>query len=156
MKKAYPLYLFLFLLGVTTAIAQKKGHPNYSKIRTLKVNFISSELNLSAETAEAFWPIFNEFEKVNRRLRASEVYKIKQEVEQSGAIEAMDDAEALNFARKFVEIDEKLLENKKAYFNKLETILTPKQLLQLHIAEIEFNLKVLRRLHKQQQNNKKE
>lgn len=153
MKKAFPQFLLLFLLGVTMVTAQKKGHPNYSKIRTLKVNFISSELDLSAETAEAFWPVFNEFEQINRKLRAQEVYKIKNEVEQSGAIEAMDDTEALKFAHKFVEIDEKLLQNKKAYFEKLETILTPKQLLKLHIAEMEFNMKVLRRLHKQQ--NKK-
>ena len=75
--------------------------------------------------------------------------KIKNEVERSGAIEDMNDTEALTLAHKFVRIDEKLLENKKAYFKKLETVLTPKQLLKLHVAEIEFNMKVLRRLNKQ-------
>ena len=58
MKKATSLYLLLFFLATTMVSAQKKGGGNYSKIRTLKVNFISTELNLSAETAEVFWPIF--------------------------------------------------------------------------------------------------
>ena len=143
------LFLYITILCVFVGTAQKKGGHNYEKIKTLKINFISSELNLSPETAEKFWPIYNEYEKINRQLRSSEIQNIKKEVKNNGAIKELSDEKANELSLKFLKIAEKYLNNKKNCFEKLESILSPQQHLQLQFAEIEFNYKVIRKLHKE-------
>jgi len=126
---------------------------NYEKIKTLKVNYISSELNLSPELAEVFWPIYNQYEKENRELRSIKIRNIKVEIEQNGSIDNMSDKMALELSKKFLKISESYFENRKSTFKKLEKILPPQQLLKLNFVEMDFNQKVLRKL--QRENSKK-
>lgn len=147
MKNKLSLYIAILFLGIFSIHAQKKGGNKYEKIKTLKINFISDELNLSPEAAEKFWPIYNEYEETNRKLRSSSVKNIKEELyQQGGEIGALSDLQASEFSEKFLQIVDKYAENKRKTFDKLEAVLTPQQILQLHFAEIEFNYKVLRKL----------
>lgn len=60
MKQKLNTYILVFLIGISFVTAQKKN--GFSKIKTLKVNYISEALNLSPETAQAFWPIYNAYQ----------------------------------------------------------------------------------------------
>lgn len=147
MKKHILLYFILLVSVVVTA--QKKEHRNHEKIQSLKIAFISSELDLTPEVAEKFWPVFNAYEKTNRQLRSKEIKTIQNKIDQTGSIESLSDNEALSLSNDFVTMATTYAENKKQTFKKLETILSPQQLLKLHFAEIEFNHKVLRKYKKQ-------
>jgi Spy/CpxP family protein refolding chaperone len=148
------MYFTILFACVLSSTAQKKiNEENYKKIKTLKVNYISSELNLTPEVAEKFWPIYNQYEKTNRQLRSTKIRDIKIEIEQNGSIDNLTDSKALEFSKSFLKISEKYLENKRTSYKKLEKVLTPQQLLKLNFVEIEFNQKVLRKLRR---NHKKE
>lgn len=149
MKKRQLIYIAAFLIGLFASTAQKKGGHNFEKIKTLKINFISSELNLSPEVAEKFWPIYNKYEEMNRQLRSSKVKNIKEEIEKDGTVEELSDEKALELSRKLIQITNQYAENKRNCFQQLEPILTPQQLLKLHFSEMEFNYKVLRKLKKE-------
>ena len=153
MKKGLFLCITLLFAATLVGTAQKKGKHTYEKIKTLKINFISSELNLSPEVAEKFWPIYNEYEKANHQLRSSSLKKIKEEVKNNGSIEELTDEQAIELSNKFLAITDQYAENKRTTFKELEEVLSPKQLLQLHFAEIEFNYKVLRKLNKEKREN---
>lgn len=154
--KKHILILILFVIsGITSSYAQHKGM-SFEKIKTLKVNYISSELNLTPEVAEKFWPIYNEYEKVNRKLRSVKIKNIKQQIDNKGAIASLSDEEAKALSDDFIKITETYVSNKKNTFEKLESILTPQQLLKLHFAELEFNQKVLRKLHHEKNKNRED
>lgn len=148
MKKTKLLFTFIVLIGTVFCFAQKKDGHHYEKIKTLKINYISDKLNLTPEEAEKFWPIFNEYEKSNRNLRSSGIRSVKTEIDKYGSIDALPEEKALELSRIFIKINDKLATNKRNTFEKLESILSPRQLLALNFAEIEFNKEVLRTLKK--------
>ncbi len=147
MKNNLLIFSALLLFNFSPANSQKKSSKNFQKIKTLKVNFISSELNLTPEVAEKFWPIYNAYETENRILRTNKVRNIRIKVEQYGEIDSLSDEMAMELSYRFVQILNDFAENKKNTFKKLEAILTPKQLLKLNFAEIEFNKRVYKRLN---------
>ena len=52
------------LLSISSAQAHPKGHGNWQeKIRSEKIAFITSELNLTPEEAQVFWPVYNQVDK---------------------------------------------------------------------------------------------
>jgi len=144
MKKTITFCCSLFLIGILCSNAQKNKDKNFSKIRTLKVNFISEELELTPETAAVFWPIFNAYEKTNRKLKSQEIYPIRKELNNS---ESLTDTQAQELLKKLQEFDKKILKNKNNFFAKLKPILSSKQLLKLYFTEGNFNRKVIRRLN---------
>jgi Spy/CpxP family protein refolding chaperone len=146
MKQKLNTYILVFLIGISFVTAQKKN--GFSKIKTLKVNYISEALNLSPETAQAFWPIYNAYQESTKLYRFTEVNKIKEKVKSFGRLDEISDKEAKSLSKNFLEIEKQRLQNKLDYFEKIQKVLTPQQLLQLHLSEIEFNKKVLRRLQK--------
>ena len=152
MKKHLLIFILFVIADITGSHAQHRGM-SFEKVKTVKVNYISSELNLTPEIAEKFWPIYNEYEKVNRKLRSVKIKNIKQQINNKGAIESLSDEEAKTLSKEFIKITEKYVYNKKNTFEKLELILTPQQLLKLHFAELEFNQKVLRKLHHEKSNH---
>ncbi|MGB2128952.1 MAG: hypothetical protein ACPHXR_05685 [Flavicella sp.] len=146
MKQTLSTYFVVFFIGIAFVSAQKKNA--FSKIKTLKVNYISDALELSPDTAQKFWPIYNEYQESSKNYRFTEVNKIKGKIRDAGNISQIKDEDAKSLSKNFLDIEKQRLQNKIAYFEKLQTVLTPQQLLQLHISEIEFNKKVLRRLQK--------
>jgi len=155
MKKHILILILFVIAGVVGSHAQHRGM-SFEKIKTLKVNYISSELNLTPEVAEKFWPIYNEYEKVNRKLRSEKIKNIKQQIDNKGAIATLSDEEAKALSDDFIKITETYVSNKKNTFEKLESILTPQQLLKLHFSELEFNQKVLRKLHHEKNKNRED
>ncbi len=60
MKKILLLIFLCTVFGVTI-IAQEKEKTNISMIESLKVAYITKQLNLNAEEAQKFWPLHNNY-----------------------------------------------------------------------------------------------
>ncbi|MBX9779513.1 MAG: hypothetical protein K2X26_04165 [Chitinophagaceae bacterium] len=60
MKKILLLIFLCTVFGVTI-IAQEKEKTNISMIESLKVAYITKQLNLNAEEAQKFWPLHNSY-----------------------------------------------------------------------------------------------
>jgi len=65
MKKLF-LISILSVFSFAMVIAQDKSGPIsdiFEKIKAEKISFFTEKLNLTSSEAQAFWPIYNEFEK---------------------------------------------------------------------------------------------
>lgn len=64
--KKYLLLLLIILGSSSLAIAQKqKGE----KIQALKIAFLTQRLQLTADEAKTFWPVYNDYESELKKLR---------------------------------------------------------------------------------------
>ena len=64
MKKI--VLVLLLILGFSTAQAQ--DDKERERIKSLKIAFITQELNLSNKVAQKFWPIYDKYEENRREL----------------------------------------------------------------------------------------
>ncbi len=65
MKKLL-LISILAIISISVLIAQDKGAPSpeiFAKIKAEKISFFTEKLSLTPTEAQAFWPVYNEFEK---------------------------------------------------------------------------------------------
>jgi septal ring factor EnvC (AmiA/AmiB activator) len=146
------LILALFTLPLTS-IAQpddKKGPPTEKeredKIDKLKIAFITSELNLTSEEAEKFWPVYNELEGKIKEIRKSS-RKIEKEVKDSYDKLSNEDAK-----KKMTEVfqnEEKETALRKEYSTKFSSVIGDKRTLKLLSLEREFKRELLDALREQ-------
>ena len=66
-KKLFP-YLFL-LLSVITYGQNERLKEKRDQIKAMKVAFLTSELNLTSDEAEKFWPVYNAYDDKQFELR---------------------------------------------------------------------------------------
>jgi hypothetical protein len=56
------ILIITFALGFCFAKAQDDGGKRGEKIQALKIAFITQKLGLSAEEAQRFWPVYNQYQ----------------------------------------------------------------------------------------------
>ena len=91
------------------------------------------------------------------QLKGLKIAHITQELDLSSE-DALSDEEAAAIIDNFISIDTKIQKEKEHFYISLTGILSPKKILKLHIAEADFNRRILQRLRKEGKNreNKKE
>lgn len=77
MKKLISVLLTISIAAVALAQPQgrpgQKGHkPDFEKMKAERVAFITSEVGLTSEDAQAFWPIYNKVEGEQKELMMAE------------------------------------------------------------------------------------
>ncbi len=109
MKKI--VLVLLLILGFSTAQAQ--DDKERERIKSLKIAFITQELNLSNKVAQKFWPIYDKYEENRRELYRREHRDIND-------IECISESKANDLLKEFVEIEKEDYELKKQYFADLK------------------------------------
>ena len=133
MKK---MTLALLVLGTSLgSIAQEKGKEvKRENKKAEKIAFISTKLELTAEEAEKFWPVYNaseaEFKLLKKEHKAAMGEKKK--------ISEMSDNEVEKLLDKGLEIQQKELEIRKKYLVKFKEVLPIKKVAKLTRLEHEF------------------
>ncbi|WP_298420085.1 sensor of ECF-type sigma factor [uncultured Kordia sp.] len=145
-KKLYTTLLLLFL-GLSFGFAQKheRGQKHQEKIKKLKIAYFTENLNLTAEEAQQFWPIYNAYDDKNHDLRVKGFYKIKKEVKD---IEQMSETEAQEVLARLEALETQVYENNQDLMRKLKKILPAKKIIQLKKAERDFNRKLMKEFRK--------
>jgi len=76
--KQFLLPAILMFFSVT-ALAQPE--PSDEKLESLRIAFLTKQLNLSPEEAQGFWPVYNEYtrdaKKLNEELRSGKLTQLK-------------------------------------------------------------------------------
>ncbi len=121
MKKIV-LLLAIFFSGFTVLYAQDENDPRGEKIQALKIAFITQKLNLTADEAQKFWPIYNQYD---------------QEVRGVDRTDVMDG-------------DQKLLNIRRKYQPSFDKVIGPQRLNKLFNAERDFRTVLIRRLKDRQ------
>lgn len=142
--------LGMLLLAPLSLLAQedkeKDEKEREEKIDRLKIAFITTELNLTSEEAEKFWPVYNELDDKIRELKKAN-RKIEKEVRDN--YETLTDADAKTKMATIFENDEKETKLRKEYAEKFSKIIGEKRSLKLLSLEHEFRRELLDRLREQ-------
>lgn len=135
--------LFLFVSAAAFAQGGKfkeKMQQKKDQLKSMKIAFITSELDLTPDEAAKFWPLFNEFEEKERVIRKE---KIKNYIDRSQGSEKMTEKEALNALNQMETAEEELHQLRKKFIVNLKGVLPASKILKLKKAEEEFSRKLL-------------
>ncbi len=145
MKKIL-LILLTFSLLPQVISAQYSRKAGKEKIKAFKVAHITEKLSLTEKEAQKFWPIYNEFEEKKEQLFYIERKKIKKQILAAGGIEEISNKEAESILKEILDVKKNHLKNKEEFLSQVSKFLSPKKILQLEIAEHEFNRKLVKKL----------
>ncbi|MBL7693009.1 MAG: hypothetical protein JNM41_15555 [Flavipsychrobacter sp.] len=132
--------VFLLLMAATTVYG-RQGRPA-QRIHAAKVAYITDRLRLTEEQSARFMPVFREYEKDRVALRMPYLKKYK--------LEANEEGEDRMAARQYLEADldyqQDVIALKRRYNERFASVLDPKQVADVYVAEREFRLILLQRL----------
>ena len=136
-KKLFP-YLFL-LLSVITYGQNERLKEKRDQIKAMKVAFLTSELNLTSDEAEKFWPIYNKYDEKIMVLKEAQLkLRIQKRVG--------TDEEALKKIEEAEEKEAEIMSLKKKMRAELIPVISAEKVLKLEQLEQEFHRKLLEKL----------
>jgi Spy/CpxP family protein refolding chaperone len=140
MKSKYLLSLLLVVSSISFSQGFKEKK---EKIKALKVAYITEQLDLSADEAQKFWPIYNSYDEKQFELRHKKMREIVNKFE-NGGLEKLSEKEANALVNQMGNIDEELYILKKKFIANLQNVISAKKIIKLKKAEDEFNRKLLK------------
>lgn len=134
----------LAIFSLTSAFAQEKkddDHDMFEKIKAEKVSYFTSKLDLTPAEAQAFWPVYNEYEK-----KRFDIMRQIHDFERmpDDKFTSLSDAEIVKLTDSYIlsfETQAKLLKDYNKQFLK---ILPNKKVLLLYRTENEFRSHLIR------------
>ena len=149
MKKLL-LISILSIFTFTLAIAQEKsGQKNemFEKIKAEKISFFTDKLSLTPLEAQAFWPVYNEFEK-----KRFEIQSQKHEFERmpDDKIANLPESEIEKMTSNYIGSFEKEASLLKEYNQQFLKVLPKKKVLMMYRTENQFRGHLIREYRKGQ------
>jgi hypothetical protein len=139
MKKSAIFTLLMSLIFVSLSFAQGGKR---DKIKALKTAFITTELSLTSQEAEKFWPIYNAFEDKQFELRHE---KMKSYMKRMDAdLETMSEKEAANLLTQMEKVEEETHQLRKKLVADLKNVINTHKIIKLKKAEEDFNRNLLK------------
>lgn len=140
--------LGIFLITQTTVSGQRSENhkERWEKYRSEKVAFLTTNLDLTPEEAQKFWPVYNQMDK-----EKSAVQKKRRELEHKvrDAGETLSDEDIVKLTREFASNMESEGALNTKYNEEFLKILPPKKILKLYKAEGEFRMYMIRKYRDQ-------
>jgi hypothetical protein len=140
------LILLLVLSGVGhVAFAQPDDDPKQSKaeyIKAQKIAFISTELALTPEEAEKFWPIYNEYDAKMDEIRKER----KGYMKELKTINELSADRAYELTELILNTDTKEAALRKEYLSKFAEVLDKKKAAKVFYAEEKFKRELLKEI----------
>lgn len=130
------LIIAFLILNMSTVFAQ------HEKIKALKTAYITTELNLSSDEAEKFWPVYNASQKKTHQLR-KQLRDIHKKTDQT--FDNISEKEAQDILNTTMILDKKMYEEQNVLIQNLKNILSAKKIIQLQKAEDQFKRKLLKK-----------
>ena len=118
------------------------AQPRRDKMKSMRIAFITSELELTTEETSKFIPIFKAFDENQTELKR----KMRILLDKKNTIEEMTDSDALELLNQSEKIEEELFSNRKNLIKNLKDVLSAKKLLKLRKIELEFNKKLIKKI----------
>lgn len=143
----------LLLLFTCSFYAQEKINDKKEQIKSLKVAFLTTELDLSSQESENFWPLFNTYDNKQFEIRHQKMKAFKSKLN-NDALNKMSEKDATAFLNQIEAADEELFLLRKKFSKSLRTILPASKILKLRKAEDDFNRKLLQQYGDRGKRNK--
>ena len=112
------------------------------QIKALKVAFITSELQLTTDEAEKFWPIYNAYEEKQHDIKKQKLKGYLDRMDDE-SVDKLAEKDAANILSQMENSEEELYLAKKKFTSSLKSIIPATKILKLRKAEEKFNRKLL-------------
>lgn len=129
------------LVFIAPAVLQAQPRPERGdgeRVKAMRTAFITNKLQLTPEEAQQFWPLYNQFE--------AEQKKIRDRYVPGKDVMSMSDAEAEKFLNSHLEMEQELLNLRKDYFQRIKKVLPVRKVAMLPRLEREFREELLENL----------
>jgi Spy/CpxP family protein refolding chaperone len=143
MKIKNILPILLFLVSFSFYAQSEKTDEKREKIKAYKVSFLTTELELTSNEAEKFWPIYNAFDDKQYELRHDKMKAYWRKLD-DGNVNSISEKEAATLLSQIENTDKELFVLRQKYIANLKKVLSPKKILKLKKSEDDFNRKLLK------------
>jgi hypothetical protein len=120
--------------------------PNVERVKAIRVAVLTEKMNLSTEEAEKFWPVYNEYEREQK--------KIKEKFQPNKDILSLDDAAVEKHLFGMLDMEEELVKLKKKYYQNFSKMVGSRKVAILAKSDREFNFAMIERLRNQSKKGK--
>lgn len=156
MKRYFtPLLCLLFLASIGHA-QKNKRQENRDKIKSLKIAYITEQLNLTADEAQKFWPLYNAHEEVMVKSRALETRIMRKRFLEKEGFKSYSKEESNKMLDDLASIEKEIFESKQKFRKQLQKVIPAEKILKLEFAERTFKQKMLQRLKRSRGRKDKE
>ncbi|SDI14049.1 hypothetical protein SAMN04488062_12424 [Flavobacterium omnivorum] len=139
-KKLLPLLAFFVSFSFFAQGESMKDKKE--QIKALKAAFFTTELNLTTNEAERFWPIYNTFDDKQFELRHQKMKTYVRRMN-DGSLDQITEKEANTFLAQIEDTEEELFLLRKTFMQNVKKILPAVKIVKLKKAEEDFNRKLL-------------
>jgi hypothetical protein len=143
--KMRTLNIILFIALSLPAFAQEEDAAEITqntkareRIKLARIAYITEKLGFTPEEAEKFWPVYREYAQKQQELRQQ-----FRDARKNG----QDEKTLVDLELK---IKQQQLDLEKDYSNRLQKVITPKQIMNLRQAERDFNQMIIRQIQQRQ------
>lgn len=139
MKKSSIYTILICLIFVSMSFAQGGKR---EKVKALKTAFITSELSLTQQEAEKFWPIYNAFEDKQFELRHEKMKSYMKRMDSD--LDTMSEKEASSLLSQMESVEEETHQLRKKLVSDLKNVISSHKIIKLKKAEEDFNRNLLK------------
>lgn len=129
----------LFTVSISAQRGGDKGNRG-EKIEQQRIAFITTELDLTVEEAQNFWPLYNEYNDAKKQFKEGKMDEKN--------IDDMTEEESRQMLAYAMETKKKNLDLEMRFMNSLENVLPANKRLKLIRLEREFKKKIIKRFQK--------
>jgi len=147
MKKII-LTSILSIFSLTLLLAQERREPSpemFERIKAEKISFFTSNLDLTPAEAQAFWPVYNEFEKKRFEIQR-QIHRFERMSDEEYA--KLTEPEIEKMTNNYIESFENEANLRKEYHLQFQKILPKKKVLLMYRTENEFRSHLIREYRK--------
>ena len=112
------------------------------QVKSLKVAFITSELDLTADESAKFWPLYNAFDEKQSEIRRTKMKSYLDRMD-SENFDTVSEKEAATLLSQMESSEEELHQLRKKFIGSLKSVIPAVKILKLKKAEEDFNRKLL-------------
>lgn len=147
------LIISILCIAFSATIFAQRGDKMQERIKAQKVAFITERLDLSADEAQKFWPIYNAFEDKTETIRKTDLKDVRQAMRGGN----LTNDEAQTVLEKLIAAEDKLHLAKKQLVNDLKKAISPQKIIALKKTEEDFKNMIIKKLgqRKERMQNRK-
>ncbi len=141
MKTINIFLLLLLIVNVSISQPHQQQCKHREQIKAQKIAFLTNKLDLSVQEAQAFWPLYNDFEK-----KKDELLEAQKKLYEQFEKENLSDKELLELSDKFIELEVVRAKLIAEYHDKFKKVLPIRKVVVLYNSDRMFKKELLRQL----------
>lgn len=141
-KMKFRKILPLLLLFTCSLYAQDNMNDKKEQIKAIKVAFFTTELDLSSQESEKFWPLYNAYDNKQFEIRHQKMKAFKSRMN-NDALDKISEKDAAILLTQMEANEEELFLLRKKFTKSLKTIFPATKILKFKKAEDDFYRKLL-------------